>query len=275
MTDLWILILIFSNMCTVQNGRCWVTAQSLTESPVDQPHKELSVNIGDSATLQCCVLDKEVGIIAWFKQPNRKKPQIIVSVFKSSGAVFHNGFRKPCFRIERASNCCNMTILNITQSDEAMYYCAVTRLNLVFGDGTYLKIKGEHVTIASETSKPSVVCETKLHGNNTNINTLDKTESEMIRSLHLKVLGLGTALGLCALLIFCLTYFILRRRKYRNSRSNTSIEYSPGTRQAQESEAEGLNYAALQFSKRKAKAEKRKTVSSEECVYSDVKKTVR
>ncbi|XP_053538314.1 uncharacterized protein LOC108268779 [Ictalurus punctatus] len=262
MTAFWILILIFSTMYTVKTGRHWVTAQSLTESPVYQPDKELSVNIGDSATLRCCISENEVGMMAWFKQPNRKKPQSIVQLYKSSGETFYNESQKSHFQIERSSNCFNLIILNIIQSDEAMYYCARIRPNAVFGDGTYLKIKGDHVTIASETSKPalcdnSVVCEPTLHGNSTNMNTHEKT-----------VIGLGTALGLCALLIFCLIYIILRRRKF-----NASIENSPGMRQ--ESEADPLHYAALQFSKRKSKAEKRKTGSSDECVYSDVKKAFR
>ncbi|XP_058253003.1 uncharacterized protein LOC131357749 [Hemibagrus wyckioides] len=257
MTCFWILILIFITMYKVQPGRRWVTAQSLTES-VYQPDKELSVNIGDSATLRCCIAENAVGIITWFKQINREKPQLMVRVYKSGGEVFYSRFQKSRFQIERSSNCCNMTILNIIQSDEAMYYCAVTIPNLVFGDGTYLKIK--------ETPKPalsdnSVVCEPTLHGNNTNMNTQENT-----------VIGLGTALGLCALLIFCLTYFILRR-KSENSRLKSPIGHSTG--KSQESEAESLNYAALQFSKKKAKAGKRKPGSSDECVYSDVTTTVR
>ncbi|XP_053091742.1 uncharacterized protein LOC128318646 [Pangasianodon hypophthalmus] len=264
MTSFWVFILIFSTMYTVQPGRRWVTAQSLTESPVYQPDKELSVDIGDSATLRCCISEKKIGIIAWFKQPNGKKPQIIVTVYKTTGETFYNESQKSRFKIEKSSNCFNMTILNTIQSDDAMYYCALTYPDIVFGDGTYLKIKGEHVTIASETSTPalcdnSVVCEPTLHGNSTNMNTQGKT-----------VLGLGTALGLCALLIFCLTYSILRRRNL-----NASIENSPGTRQVREYEAEMLNYAALKFSKQKAKVGKRKTGPSDECVYSDVNKTVR
>ncbi|KAK2839089.1 hypothetical protein Q7C36_013903 [Tachysurus vachellii] len=276
MTYLWILILIFCTM--FHPGRHWVTAQSVTKPPVNQLDKELSVKIGDSAILRCCVLDKEVGLMSWFKHQNKKRPQMIVTLFKSSGETFHNGFQKSRFWIDRSSNCCKMIILKVTQSDEAMYYCAVTRPDIVFGDGTYLQIKGDHVTIASETSKAalcdnSVVREPTLHGNNTNTNnnTQHNTESEMIRSLHRTVIGLGSVLGLCAILIFCLTYFILRRRK--GDKINASIEDSPGT--MQESEAESLNYAALQFSKRKTKAGKRKPVSSDECVYTDVKKFVR
>ncbi|KAK2839085.1 hypothetical protein Q7C36_013899 [Tachysurus vachellii] len=278
MSSFWILLFIFSTMYTVHPGTHWVTAQSLTKPPVYQPDKELSVNIRDSATLRCCVSENVDRTIIWFKQPKREKPQIVVTVYRSTEQTFHTGFQKSRFRIERSSNCFNMIILRVTQSDEAMYYCVVTRHSIVFGDGTYLQIKGDHVTIASETSKAalcdnSVVCEPTPHGNNANTNTQHNTESEMIRSLHRTVIGLGSALGLCALLIFCLTYFILRRRKLETSRSNTAVEDSPGT--MQESEAESLNYAALQFSKRKTKAEKRKPVSSDECVYTDVKKSVR
>ncbi|XP_058253203.1 uncharacterized protein LOC131357868 isoform X3 [Hemibagrus wyckioides] len=268
----WILLLIFSTMYKIQPGRHWVTAQSPTKPPIDQPEKELKVNIGDSASLQCCVAKNVVGMIALFKQPNRQRPQLIVKLFKSARGTFSTEFQIPGVQIEKSSNCFNIIILNITQSDEAMYYCAVTVPYVVFADGTYLKIQGEHVTITSETAKPtlsdnSVVCEPTLHGNNTNMNTQENTVSEMIRSLHWTVIGLGTALGLCALLIFCLTYYILRRRK------RDKINASPGTRQ--EYEEETLNYAALQFSKKKAKAEKRKTGSSDECVYSDVNTTVR
>ncbi|XP_058253362.1 uncharacterized protein LOC131357955 [Hemibagrus wyckioides] len=252
MTAFTILMLIFSTMYKIQPDRRWVTAQSLTEPPVYQSDKELTVNIGGTATLRCCVPEKEFGMLALFKQIDRKKPHTIIKFFRSSEEMFYNGLQKSRFQIEQSSDCFNMTILNILQSDEAMYFCALLMTHTpVFGDGTYLKIKGEHVTISSETSKPA------LHGNNTNMNTQDKT-----------VISLGTALGLCALLIFCLTYYILRTRKL-----DTSIEDSPGIRQ--EPEAETLNYAALQFSKRKDKAEeKRNPGSSDGCVYSDVKKSI-
>ncbi|XP_060783127.1 uncharacterized protein LOC132890334 [Neoarius graeffei] len=242
MKTFWILSFICSTMYPVQPGRRWVAAQSLTESGVYQPDKELSVDIGDSATLQCCISEKVFGMIAWFKQPNRKKPQIIVRVYKSAGERFSNESQKSRFQIERSSNCFNLIILNIIQSDEAMYYCALTDSSLVFADGTYLKIKGEHVTIESETSKPalgdnSVGCEPTLHGNSTNMNTQEKT-----------VLGLGTALGLCGLLIFCLIYFFLRRRKWDK-------KVSPGTGQVhvQESVGDSLTYEASQMLKRKVK----------------------
>ncbi|XP_053361769.1 uncharacterized protein LOC128531706, partial [Clarias gariepinus] len=261
--NLWILILIFSTIYTLHPGRRWVTAQSLTEPPVYQPDEELTVDIGDSATLRCCVSENQIGIIELFKQPNRKKPQIILTVYKPNKEIFYNGFQKTDFLIEKFSNCFNVTILHTVQTDEAMYYCALPKPNPVFADGTYLKIKGEHVTVLSETSKPvlrnnSVVCKPTLNGNSTNMTTQEKT-----------VLSLGTALGLCALLSLCLTFFLLIRSKH--DKINTSMIGSSGIRQ--ESEAESLNYAALKFPKRKVNAEKRTTSTLTECVYSDVKRS--
>ncbi|KAM9470391.1 uncharacterized protein Hap1MRO34_012371 isoform 2-T2 [Clarias gariepinus] len=252
MTEFWVFCLIFCSMCIILPGRHWVSAQSLTESSVYQPDEELSVDIRDPATLYCCVSEELNNIISWFKQLRGKEPQIIVRVFKNGGEIFYNNFQKSRFKIERHDNCVNMTILTTVQSDEATYYCATRSPYTVFGDGTYLNIE--------ETSKPalynnSVVCESMPHGNSTNVNTQEKT-----------VLILGTALGLCALVIFSLTYFILRKRK--NYKTNAAIRDSPRTRR--ENGTETMNYAALQFSKRKSKDERIKSSSLEECVYSDV-----
>lgn len=131
----------------VSPGRLWATAQSLTEAAVHQPDKELIVDIGNSATLQCCILEQLFQMTYLFKQTIRKKPQLIVKFFKTGEATFYNGFQKSRFQLEISTNCFNMTIKNIIQSDEAMYYCALWKShNTVFGDGTYLKINGRNAS---------------------------------------------------------------------------------------------------------------------------------
>ncbi|XP_053362531.1 uncharacterized protein LOC128532305 isoform X2 [Clarias gariepinus] len=182
MIEFWILILIFNTMYTVQR---WVTAQSLTDSPVYQPDEELSVDIGDSATLRCCISENKIGIIALFKQPKRKQPHIMGTIFISAGEAFYSESQNSNFLIKRSSNCINITILKTTQSDEATYFCALITPNQ-FGDGTYLKIKGENVTIASQPLKPAsynnlTVYEQTLHGNSTNMNTQEKTGEENVK----------------------------------------------------------------------------------------------
>ncbi|KAF5896270.1 uncharacterized protein DAT39_014020, partial [Clarias magur] len=81
----------------------------------------------------------------------------------------------------------------------------------------------ENVTTESKTSKPpmcnnSVVCEQTLHGNRTKMNTQEKT-----------VLCLGVALGLCILLIFGLSFLLLKRGKC--DKINSCKENSQGSRQ--------------------------------------------
>ncbi|KAM9470392.1 uncharacterized protein Hap1MRO34_012372 [Clarias gariepinus] len=248
MTGLWVFIFVFTTI--FQSGRRWVTAQS-TVLDIYQLDEVLSVDIGNSATLQCCVFGIKDEEIIWFKQQNGKQPQIILRFFKTAQTTFYNEFQNSQFQIKKFGNCYNLTILNTVLSDEARYYCA-----LVFAAGTHLKIKGEHVTIASETSKPSnsVVCDKTLHRNSNNMNMQEKA-----------VLILGSALGFSVLIIVCLAFFIMWKR----IRGNESTGDLAGTMQ----EAETLNYAALQFSKRKVKAEKRRTGALDECVYSDVNKT--
>ncbi|XP_060740854.1 uncharacterized protein LOC132855703 [Tachysurus vachellii] len=200
MTRFWISVLLFRTMYTVESDKRCVTTKSPPNPDVYQAEEKLSVNIGASATLQCCVLGIENGEVIWFKQQNEKQPQVIVRFFNTAGEKFYKEFQNSRFQIKRFGHCFNLTILNTTLCDEATYYCA-----LVSTDGTRLQMKGERVN--AETSKAalcdnSVVCEPTPHGNNTNTDTRHDT-----------VIGLGSALGLCALLIFCLTYFILRRRK--------------------------------------------------------------
>ncbi|XP_060782783.1 uncharacterized protein LOC132890000 isoform X1 [Neoarius graeffei] len=252
MTGFWISVLVFSTMYPVQSGRHRVTAQS-SESDVYQPDKKLIVDIGDSATLQCYIFEVEVEEMIFFKQQNRKQPRIIVRFFNAARETFYNEFQNPRFQIKKHTNCFNLTILNTTLSDEAVYYCALTRPDPVFGEGTDLKFKGQSFTTESETSKPA------LCDHNTNMNTQEKTE--VTRSLHSSVLGLGTALGLCALLIFCLIYFILRRRKWDKMKAST--EGSAGTRE--DSHVDSWTYAALQFPKKGSGV-----CFSDKLVYSEV-----
>ncbi|XP_060782786.1 signal-regulatory protein beta-1-like isoform X3 [Neoarius graeffei] len=168
MTGFWISVLVFSTMYPVQSGRHRVTAQS-SESDVYQPDKKLIVDIGDSATLQCYIFEVEVEEMIFFKQQNRKQPRIIVRFFNAARETFYNEFQNPRFQIKKHTNCFNLTILNTTLSDEAVYYCALTRPDPVFGEGTDLKFKGQSFTTESETSKPA------LCDHNTNMNTQEKT----------------------------------------------------------------------------------------------------
>ncbi|KAI5624918.1 putative immune-type receptor 14b isoform X1 [Silurus asotus] len=222
MAGFWVFMLSFCMMHAARARKNY--SHSITDPEVHQFDTEFCVGIGDSATLQCCIYGRDINIIIWYKQINRKQPRIMCKTYINDEGTFFHEFQNLRFQAKKSSNCSNMTISNIIQSDEAVYYCSTISPYGVFGNGTYLKIKG--------TSKPglcddSVKCEATLHGN-TNFTTQEKAV-------------------------------------------NASVEDTPGT--MQEAEDEMLNYAALKFSKRKAKAENSRTVSPDECVYTSVKYT--
>lgn len=128
----------FAFLDTVQPRRNFSYSSAVPE--VHQPDEVLCVDIGDSATLQCCIFGTDAGVVIWYKQPNRQHPRIMSRVYKSSEETFFNEFQNLRFQVKRSSDCSNMTISNIIQSDEAMYYCATTAPYSVFGNGTYLKL---------------------------------------------------------------------------------------------------------------------------------------
>ncbi|XP_047658126.1 uncharacterized protein LOC113645978 isoform X2 [Tachysurus fulvidraco] len=237
LSGFWVFVLIFNTM--FQPGTHLVNppkAQSSKGPNVYQHDAKLSVNIGDTATLQCCLLGigTENGEIIWFKQQNEKQPQVIFRFFNTAREKFYKEFQNSRFQMKKLSNCFNLTILNTTLCDEATYYCA-----LVSTDGTRLQMKGERVN--AETSKAalcdhSVECEPTPQENNTNKDTRHDT-----------VIGLGSTLGLCAVLIFCLAYFILRRRKLDKTKPSVG---DPSGR-TQESDSETLTYTTVHFTKRK------------------------
>ncbi|XP_046705732.1 uncharacterized protein LOC124386123 [Silurus meridionalis] len=222
MAVFWVFMLIFCVMYGVQPRRNF--DHTIAEPEVHQADTELFVDIGDSATLQCCVYGTDIGVVIWYKQPNRKQPRIMCRTYKTDEETFFHEFQNPRFQAERSSNCSNMIISNIIQSDEAVYYCSIVLPYGVFGNGTYLKIKG---TSKPTLSDDSVVCEASVYRNSTNINAIKNT-----------VLGLGTALSLCALLIFCLTYL-----KCKKCKMNTFLKDCP--ERMQESQADILNYASF------------------------------
>lgn len=129
---------MFAFLDTIQPGRLWAFAQSRTQPEAYLIDPELSVDLCDSAHLQCCIFHNRGGDIFWFKQQNRKPPVLLAGIFNPAGKTLYSEFQNPRIQTKQnKDNCFVMTISNTTPSDEAMYYCAV-----VFSAGTQLKIKG-------------------------------------------------------------------------------------------------------------------------------------
>ncbi|NP_001124085.1 novel immune-type receptor 14a precursor [Danio rerio] len=157
-------------------------------SRIDQPDKVLAVELGSTVTLRCISWKEN---IFWYKQVAGQRPRVISAFQKLMEPIFYKEFKNERFWGIRLRSSTNLTISDIIQSDEAVYYCASRAFYIEFGSGTHLKIKG-HQAAAFETSNFNKTCQQKCNKNST-------TEKSNVSDerLYPAVLGLACALGLC------------------------------------------------------------------------------
>ncbi|XP_073777207.1 novel immune-type receptor 14a isoform X1 [Danio rerio] len=171
-------------------------------SRIDQPDKVLAVELGSTVTLRCISWKEN---IFWYKQVAGQQPRVISAFQKLMEPIFYKEFKNERFWGIRLRSSTNLTISDIIQSDEAVYYCASRAFYIEFGSGTHLKIKG-HQAAAFETSNFNKTCQQKCNKNST-------TEKSNVSDerLYPAVLGLACALGLCGGLVFAFIAFIFSR----------------------------------------------------------------
>uniref|UniRef100_A0A8C9QXA8 Ig-like domain-containing protein n=1 Tax=Scleropages formosus TaxID=113540 RepID=A0A8C9QXA8_SCLFO len=107
----------------------------------------LSVQLGDSVTLDCIFSKNEIEYISWYKQSIGKRPYLIaISNKYAAEPVFYNNFNSTRFRIQMGERNNELVILKTELSDTATYYCGTRRdYGTLFGGGTFLTVKGKTV----------------------------------------------------------------------------------------------------------------------------------
>ncbi|XP_018979266.1 uncharacterized protein LOC109110754 [Cyprinus carpio] len=116
-----------------------------------QLHPVISAYEGDNVVLPCFIKLKPISMVLSYKQVTGEEPHLIASsLLHSSRSQFQNEFNSNHFDAVRGTDSFNLTVMNTTQSDLGMYYCATSFSNKIkFGIGTRLVIKG------AEISKPT------------------------------------------------------------------------------------------------------------------------
>ncbi|XP_061565767.1 uncharacterized protein LOC133420182 isoform X2 [Cololabis saira] len=116
---------------------------SRSSPSVTQDSGFISTNIGDTITLRCFY--NHSTLLFWYMQPLGEKPKLI-STFYDYGMVttFHDKFNNNSrFSLDTKNDKHHLTISDLTYSDSATYYCAISsEAVLIFGDGATVSVKG-------------------------------------------------------------------------------------------------------------------------------------
>ncbi|KAK0147685.1 Ig kappa chain V-V region HP 123E6 [Merluccius polli] len=101
----------------------------------------VKAELGDTVTLHCAAVQDDRVTFNWYKQSLGYVPQTVAS--KMYNSITLNPPFKLRFTIEGVSDF-NLTITNVTKSDEANYFCQQGVLNS-WNNGTFLSVKDHNV----------------------------------------------------------------------------------------------------------------------------------
>ncbi|XP_028331062.1 uncharacterized protein LOC114480837 [Gouania willdenowi] len=116
-------------------------------SSLHQETRLISVNVGDSVTLQCLYDDDDDGnpLFFWYKQSLRQEPKLISIHYSfDRKGTFHDEFKdNRRFTLKNEKYSLILTIYDVQVSDSATYYCAksINSYSLEFSEGTTVFVK--------------------------------------------------------------------------------------------------------------------------------------
>ncbi|XP_046705956.1 uncharacterized protein LOC124386264 isoform X2 [Silurus meridionalis] len=128
-------------MCieVVMFDKCVVPVQTKV---VHQPNPVIAASAGEEVTLQCFLLEEQnTDPIVWYKQAAGLEPSLVAVVQKVQDPIYNKELNYTRFRIEKENKSCNLRIINVEASDEAVYYCGMITFYTVFAKGTFLSVK--------------------------------------------------------------------------------------------------------------------------------------
>uniref|UniRef100_A0A8C5HJ20 Ig-like domain-containing protein n=1 Tax=Gouania willdenowi TaxID=441366 RepID=A0A8C5HJ20_GOUWI len=117
---------------------------SIVSSSLHQESRLISVNVGDSVTLQCLYDDDDGGnpLFFWYKQSLRQEPKLISIHYSfDRKGTFHDEFKdNRRFTLKNEKYSLILTIYDVQVSDSATYYCAKSMNSYIkvntFGDAS-------------------------------------------------------------------------------------------------------------------------------------------
>ncbi|KAK3514916.1 hypothetical protein QTP70_035278 [Hemibagrus guttatus] len=196
----------------------------------------LEAEAGDNVTIWCQHDLKRPEKIFWFKHTCDSVPLLLgckrfLTSAPSENCMFFSESERIVMSVHGSKTSLTITAVNV--SDTGLYYCSFTE-RMIFSNSTYLQVKGQK----------KALCENQ-----------DGAKDAVLFML-IVVFG--------AVIVFLLSVLIFIILKHRKTHRGNDTE-------AQVSDSDSVNYAALQFSKKKTKRNKRHDVNVyTHVVYSSV-----
>ncbi|XP_062405565.1 T-cell surface glycoprotein CD8 beta chain-like [Sardina pilchardus] len=233
-----------------------------TDGTPDQPDTRITAKTGENVTLRCKMnLTSDIKTIFWIRMKQPEELEYVLGTFKHSTTFAqYDGLSEQRFKAINNNGTYHLQIYNLQDSDSGIYYCGYcSTLVVKFGSGTPLNKEESESRLQDST------------GNTTACDIFSEKET-----LIGYVVGLGVVLSVCVAVMIFLIVSRLRRpvcEHCKESAQNQTLHCNNSVvEETRESDAERMNYAALDFSKRKHKGTKNKELNHPEVVYSDVKR---
>uniref|UniRef100_A0A4W5JNV7 Immunoglobulin V-set domain-containing protein n=1 Tax=Hucho hucho TaxID=62062 RepID=A0A4W5JNV7_9TELE len=176
--------------------------------------------------LNLCSLSFRSDPFSWFKQVNSSEPLCITSMWSSLQTVHHyNGFQVKRMKMLIINRNIFLKITEVDVADSGLYFCGLSDDYFIFTNATVLKVQGNIFKRKSAMTRNAQTFILEKYGT-------------MNLFLLVVILGVVTAVLLIVILIL-----VLKVRRDSN-RLNT--------------DPDALNYAALNFTSKKMKRERRR-----------------
>ncbi|XP_067454416.1 uncharacterized protein [Thunnus thynnus] len=240
------------------------TERTSNYTVVQWPTVSDPVRPGDSVTLQCSILSEYknktcpgVHSVYWFRaRSNASHPDLIYTDGSSRDEC-----RNKTGIHSSPKSCVYSFSKNISSSDDGTYYCAVATCGeILFGNGTKLELGSNYVDNINIDKSFLLVC------------FLVQTTHSLFIGIVILIVCL--TISVAANVVFICNRSLRVREQYKGMESTISEARHDNLRQSVHdiTEAEDkMNYAALNFSERKATRGRKKKEFSEDSVYSQIK----
>ncbi|XP_052315679.1 uncharacterized protein LOC118392724 isoform X1 [Oncorhynchus keta] len=209
----------------------------LTPVILVSPPPSVVVHPGDNVTLQCTDVLKGPGHVSWFKQVNVSEPLCIASMYSSQAYVkHHNGFQPSHMEMFISNRIIVLKITEVDVADSGLYCCGMYDQYFIFTNMTFLMVKGY-----KDSDKEPEQCSEGQDDDGT-----------MYLLTLVVILVVVTAVLLIVILIL-----VLKIRRDTN-RHNTGPDSQRQPQNDQNQDPDSLIYAALNFTSKKRKMERRR-----------------